>query len=68
MKENYMNKEMLPLIVALCTPILLVFLIFLYFYGYDLTLFLRKIDLIYYIIIIPFALGLLAALFRWLNR
>jgi hypothetical protein len=51
------NRESLPLIGALLVPIVLVLIILLYFYGYDLTLFLRKIPLIYYIIIFPIALG-----------
>jgi len=59
-----MNREALPLILAILTPIVLVSLILLYFYGFDFTLYLKKIDLIYYIIVIPFALGLFAALLR----
>ncbi|MCK5112369.1 MAG: hypothetical protein KAQ84_02385 [Thermoplasmatales archaeon] len=59
-----MNREALPLILAILAPIVLVSLILLYFYGFDFTLYLKKIDLIYYIIVIPFALGLFAALLR----
>jgi len=59
-----MNREALPLVIAILMPIVLVSLILLYFYGYDVTLYLRKVDLIYYIIILPFALGLFAALLR----
>ncbi|UCF13313.1 MAG: hypothetical protein JSW06_03400 [Thermoplasmatales archaeon] len=59
-----MNREALPLILVILVPIVLVSLILLYFYGYDFTLYLKKIDLIYYIIILPFALGLFAALLR----
>ena len=51
------NRESLPLIGALLVPIVLVSIILLYFYGYDLTLFLRKLPIIYYIIIFPIALG-----------
>ena len=51
------NKESLPLIISVLIPIILVSIILLYYYGYDLTLFLRNIDLVYYIIIIPFLLG-----------
>lgn len=60
-----MNREALFLILAISVPIILVVIVLLYFYGYDITSFLREIDLIYYIIILPFALGLLAALFKW---
>jgi len=59
-----MNREALPLIIAILVPIVLASLILLYFYGYDVTLYLRKVNLIYYIIILPFALGLFAALLR----
>lgn len=59
-----MNREALPLILAILAPIVLVSLILLYFYGFDFTLYLKRIDLIYYIIVIPFALGLFAALLR----
>jgi hypothetical protein len=60
-----MNREALPLILALGIPLIIVLLLLFYFYGYDITVILKKIDLIYYIIIIPFGLGLLAALFYW---
>jgi hypothetical protein len=54
-----MNREALPLIVALLLPIIIVGLIVLYIGGYDITLVLRKIEPIYYIVMIPFAVGLL---------
>ena len=64
-----MNREALPLILAILVPIVLVSIVLLYVYGYeylfDIIVLLRKIDLIYYIIILPFALGLLAALLKW---
>lgn len=56
------NKESLPLILALLIPLFLVTITLLYVYGYDMTLFLRKIDILYYIIIIPIALGLFAGI------
>jgi len=59
-----MNKEAVPLLIAILIPCIFVFLIFIYFYGYDITLYFRKIDLIYYIIVIPFILGLLAAVLK----
>ena len=59
-----MNREALPLISAILVPIVLVSLILLYFYGYDFTKYLRKIDVIYYIILFPFALGLVAAVMK----
>jgi hypothetical protein len=59
-----MNREAAPLIVAILLPIGIVFVLLLYFYGYDITKELRSIDAIYYIIICPFALGLFAALLK----
>ena len=59
-----MNKEAVPLLVAVAVPFLLVVTIFLYFYGYDITAFFKKIDAIYYVIVLPFALGLLVAIFK----
>ena len=64
-----MNREALPLILAILVPIVLVSLVLLYVYGYeylsDIIVLLRKIDLIYYIIVLPVALGLLVALLKW---
>ncbi len=59
-----MNREALPLILAILIPIILVSLILFYLYGYDFTVYLREIDLIYYIILLPFALGFVAALLK----
>ena len=61
------NKESLPLIVALLVPILLVSIIILYFYGYDITLFFREINIIYYIIIFPIALGFIVAIIKYIR-
>jgi len=60
-----MNREAVPLIFAIFTPIILVSLVLIHINGYDLTLFFRKIDLIYYIIILPIALGLLVAILKY---
>jgi hypothetical protein len=62
-----MNREALPLLVGIVVPILFVALIVLYISGYDITIYLRKIDLIYYVVLIPFGLGLLAALL-WFRK
>ncbi len=61
------NRESLPLILALLVPILLVSVILLYYYGYDITLFFRKIPLIYYIIIFPIALGFTVAIIKYMR-
>jgi hypothetical protein len=57
-----MNREAVPLIVGILIPVVLVGCIVLYFSGYDFTAYLFKIDIIYYIIVVPFGLGLLAAI------
>ena len=57
-----MNREALPLIIGIFVPVILVGLIVLYISGYDITGYFRKIDIIYYIIVFPFGLGLLAAI------
>lgn len=61
------NKESLPLILALLVPILLVLIILLYYYGYDVTLFLRKIHWIYYVIVLPVALGFTVAIIKYMK-
>jgi hypothetical protein len=60
-----MNREALPFIGALLVPIILVGIIILYFYGFDLTKFFRQIDLIYYIVLSPIALGLFLAILHY---
>jgi hypothetical protein len=62
-----MNREAVPLIVGILVPVVLVVLIVLYVSGYDITEYLRKIDLIYYVIVLPFGLGLLAAIL-WFRK
>ncbi len=51
------NRESIPLLLALIVPFVLLGCILLYYYGYDLTFFLRQIPVIYYIAIIPIFLG-----------
>jgi len=62
-----MNREAAPLIICILIPIVLVVLIVLYTSGYDITEYLRKINIIYYILVIPFGLGLLAAVL-WFKK
>jgi hypothetical protein len=57
-----MNREVVPLIVGILVPVVLVAFIVLYLSGYDFTIYLRRINIIYYLLILPFALGLLAAI------
>ena len=60
-----MNREAGPLIIAILLPIIVVLLIFLYTNGYDITTYFKKIDIIYYIVVFPIALGLLVAILRY---
>ena len=62
-----MNKESLPLILALLVPIVLVSIIVLYYYGIDLTQIFRRIDILYYIIIIPFVLGFIVIIVKFMR-
>jgi len=60
-----MNRESLPLIIGLILPIVLVIIIGLYYYGIDLTEIFKKIDNIYYLIILPFVLGFLVIIVKF---
>lgn len=60
-----MNREAGPLIIAILVPIILVSFIYIYMSGYDLTIYFKKIDIIYYIVMFPIALGLLVAILRY---
>jgi len=62
------SRESLPLIFAIIVPVGLISLIVLYLYGYDLTLslrtFLKGVPFIYYVIITPIILGVIAAVMQ----
>ena len=63
-----MNREALPLIFGISIPIALVSLIIIHFKFYNLSeiaLFFKEINLVYYIIICPIALGLLVAILKY---
>jgi len=64
-----MNREALPLVIGLLIPLVLVLVIVLYFSGYDVTLllreFLKKIPILYYIIVLPVILGFIIAIAKW---
>ena len=64
-----MNRESLPLIAGFTIPIILVSLILLYYYSYDFLLkiisFLKQIDVIYYIVVIPFVLGFVVIIAKY---
>ncbi|MCX6665501.1 MAG: hypothetical protein NT038_05510 [Euryarchaeota archaeon] len=65
-----MNREVLPLILAILLPIVFVVVLFLYFSGYidGIVTSLKTTDLIYYVILIPFCLGFLAVMMKWMKR
>lgn len=62
-----MNRESLPLILGLLIPITLVVIILLYYYGYDITIILKKIPILYIIVIIPIALGFIVGIAKWIR-
>ena len=62
-----MNRESLPLIAALLVPFILVLIVILYYYGYDITQFFRQFPLIYYIIILPIALGFIVGVVKFVR-
>jgi len=59
------NREALPLIIGLLTPLVLVLIIILYFYGYDFISFFKQINILYYIVILPVLLGMIFAILKW---
>lgn len=61
------NRESLPLVLALLVPVILVVIVLLYYYGYDITEFIRNLDLLYQIIIIPFVLGFIVVIVKWMR-
>jgi hypothetical protein len=62
-----MNRESLPLIGALLVPCILVLIIIMFYYGYDITSFLRQFPLIYYIVIVPIALGFVVGVIKFIR-
>ncbi len=62
-----MNREAVPLLIGIFIPIVIVALIVLYLMGYDITIYLRKINIIYYLVLLPFGLGLLVIIF-WFRK
>jgi len=58
------NREATPLILGLFIPLLLVGLIALRMYGFDIILLLDQVDVLYYIVLFPIVLGLIVALFN----
>lgn len=62
-----MNREALPLILGLSIPIIAVALIVIYIMGVDYLSILLRVEPIYYIVLIPFVLGVAAAA-MWLKK
>jgi hypothetical protein len=62
-----MNREAVPLIVGLLVPVIFVALIILYLSGYDVTEYLRKINIIYYLLVLTFGLGILVIII-WFRK
>jgi len=62
-----MNREAVPLIIGILVPIIFVAFIVLYLYGFDVTVYLRKINIIYYLLVLPFGLGILVIII-WFRK
>ena len=56
------NREAGPLLVGLMIPLFLVGAIFLQMFVFDVFALLKSIDMLYYIVLFPIALGLVFAL------
>jgi len=61
------NKESLPLILTLLVPVILVLIVLLYYYGYDITEFFRRLNILYYIVLIPIVLGFFVAVIKYMR-
>lgn len=57
-----MKRESLPLVIAILSPLFIAVLLYLYFYGYDVILFLKKIPILYIIVLLPIALGFIVGI------
>ena len=62
-----MNKESLPLIFTMLVPVVLVLIVLLYYYGYDITEFFRTLNVLYYIVFIPIVLGFIVAIIKYMR-
>jgi len=56
------NREAAPLILGIFIPLILLGVIALRIYGFDILPLLAQIDVLYYIVLFPIALGLIVAL------
>lgn len=59
-----MRKESLPLVLAILSPLFIAVLLYLYFYGYDIVSFLKKIPILYVILLVPIALGFIVGIVK----
>jgi len=67
MSVRDINREAVPLIIGILFPVILVGLIVLYLSGHDFIQYILKIDIIYYILIVPFGLGAILAIL-WFRK
>lgn len=58
------NRETIPLLLSIIIPFTLMIIILLYYYGYDITAIFRQINIMYWIIIMPVALGFTVAIIK----
>jgi hypothetical protein len=61
------NRESLPLIFTMLVPVVLVLIVLLYYYGYDITEFFRSLNILYYIVFVPIVLGFIVAVIKYMR-
>ena len=70
-EKKVVNRESLPLIAGLLIPIFLVSLILLYIYSNDILMsfidFLKSIHILYWLVIIPFIIGFIVIIVKYLR-
>jgi len=60
--SEMVNREVIPLAIGLCIPLILVVIVLVQLYGIDFVSFLQKLDVMYYIVLFPILLGLFVAI------
>jgi hypothetical protein len=62
-----LNRESVPLLCALVVPVILIIIVILYYSGIDITEFFRKLNILYYIVMVPIVLGFVAGIIKLLK-
>ncbi|RLF59643.1 MAG: hypothetical protein DRN27_01985 [Thermoplasmata archaeon] len=56
------NREAAPLLLGVSIPIILLLLLIIQLYKFDLVALIKSVDMIYYIVLFPIFLGVILAL------